>query len=57
MHKNHGAGTYVSVLGGLPLFRSTQKFDSGTGWPSFFEPISPDHIIERTDITYGMTGP
>jgi peptide methionine sulfoxide reductase msrA/msrB len=54
MHKNHGAGLYVSVVGGLPLFRSTQKFDSGTGWPSFFEPISPDHIVERTDITFGM---
>jgi len=54
MHKNHGPGTYVSVVGGLPLFRSTQKFDSGTGWPSFFEPISPDHIVERTDSTLGM---
>jgi peptide methionine sulfoxide reductase msrA/msrB len=55
MHKNHGPGTYVSALGGLPLFRSTQKFDSGTGWPSFFDPISPDHIVERTDSTLGMS--
>jgi peptide methionine sulfoxide reductase msrA/msrB len=54
MHKNHGPGTYVSVVGGLPLFKSTQKFDSGTGWPSFFDPISKDHIIERTDSTLGM---
>jgi peptide methionine sulfoxide reductase msrA/msrB len=54
MHKNHGPGTYVSIVGGLPLFRSTQKFDSGTGWPSFFEPISPDHIVERTDSSLGM---
>jgi peptide methionine sulfoxide reductase msrA/msrB len=54
MHKNHGPGTYVSVVGGLPLFRSTQKFDSGTGWPSFFDPISKDHIIERSDGTLGM---
>jgi peptide methionine sulfoxide reductase msrA/msrB len=53
MHKNHGPGTYVSVVGGLPLFRSTKKFDSGTGWPSFFDPISPDHIIEHTDGTLG----
>jgi peptide methionine sulfoxide reductase msrA/msrB len=41
-------------VGGLPLFRSTQKFDSGTGWPSFFEPISPDHIVEKTDTALGM---
>jgi peptide methionine sulfoxide reductase msrA/msrB len=54
MHKNHGPGLYVSALGGLPLFRSTQKFDSGTGWPSFFEPIAPDHIVERADTTLGM---
>jgi peptide methionine sulfoxide reductase msrA/msrB len=54
MHENHAAGTYVSAVGGLPLFRSTAKFDSGTGWPSFFQPISPDHIIERTDSTFGM---
>jgi peptide methionine sulfoxide reductase msrA/msrB len=54
MHKNHGAGTYVSVVGGLPLFRSTKKFDSGTGWPSFFDPIAPDHIIEHSDGALGM---
>jgi peptide methionine sulfoxide reductase msrA/msrB len=54
MYKNHAAGTYVSAVGGLPLFRSTAKFDSGTGWPSFFEPLSPDHVVERTDTTFGM---
>src|SRR4051812_38395661 len=54
MNKNHAAGTYVSIVGGLPLFRSTEKFDSGTGWPSFFAPISPDHVIEKTDTTLGM---
>jgi peptide methionine sulfoxide reductase msrA/msrB len=54
MYKNHAAGTYVSAVGGLPLFRSTAKFDSGTGWPSFFEPISPDHVVERSDNTLGM---
>jgi peptide methionine sulfoxide reductase msrA/msrB len=53
MYKNHGPGTYVSVVGGLPLFRATKKFDSGTGWPSFFEPIAADHIIERTESTLG----
>jgi peptide methionine sulfoxide reductase msrA/msrB len=40
-------------VGGLPLFRSKTKFESGTGWPSFFEPIAPDHIIERSDTTLG----
>lgn len=42
-------GMYVCVVGGLPLFRSGTKFESGTGWPSFFEPIDPAHVIERTD--------
>jgi peptide methionine sulfoxide reductase msrA/msrB len=55
MHKNHGPGLYVSVVGGLPLFRSTQKFDSGTGWPSFFDPIAPDHIVEHTEVTFGVS--
>jgi len=54
MYKNHAPGTYVSAVGGLPLFRSTEKFESGTGWPSFFAPIAKDHIIERTDSTLGM---
>jgi peptide methionine sulfoxide reductase msrA/msrB len=52
---NHQNGIYVCVVGGLPLFRSTAKFDSGTGWPSFFEPFDPDHVIERVDSTYGMS--
>jgi peptide methionine sulfoxide reductase msrA/msrB len=47
-------GTYVCVVGGLPLFKSTAKFDSGTGWPSFFEPIDPEHIVERKDVSHGM---
>lgn len=51
---NKQDGTYVSVVGGLPLFRSTSKFHSGTGWPSFFEPFDPDHIIEREDRGHGM---
>jgi peptide methionine sulfoxide reductase msrA/msrB len=54
MNKNHEAGIYVSAVGGLPLFRSSAKFDSGTGWPSFFEPIDRDHIIERRDDSLGM---
>ena len=47
-------GTYVSALGGLPLFRSGDKFDSGTGWPSFMRPFDPAHIIERRDSSGGM---
>src|SRR5688572_22191079 len=52
---NHKAGIYVGVVGGLPLFRSSAKFDSGTGWPSFFQPFDPDHIILKKDTTAGMT--
>lgn len=47
-------GTYVSADCGEPLFRSEQKYDSGTGWPSFWAPISPDAVVEHTDTTFGM---
>ncbi len=47
-------GIYVDVVSGEPLFASTAKFDSGTGWPSFVRPIEPEHIVERTDHCYGM---
>jgi methionine-R-sulfoxide reductase len=42
-------GIYVSVVSGAPLFSSKHKFDSGTGWPSFYKPLEPDNIIERKD--------
>lgn len=48
-HDNKRKGIYVSALSGLPLFESSTKFDSGTGWPSFFAPISPDHVELRVD--------
>jgi peptide methionine sulfoxide reductase msrA/msrB len=51
---NKEPGIYVSVVGGLPLFRSTSKFHSGTGWPSFFEPFDPEHIVEKVDRGHGM---
>ncbi len=52
--ENKKSGVYVSALGGLPLFRSSAKFESGTGWPSFFAPFDPDHVIEKPDNSGGM---
>ena len=51
---NHQEGTYVCRLCGLPLFSSDAKFDSGTGWPSFFNPFDKDHVAQHTDNSYGM---
>ena len=49
------AGIYVDVLSGEPLFSSADKYDSGTGWPSFSKPIAPAAVREVTDSTHGMT--
>lgn len=51
----HRKGTFVSADCGEPVFRSEQKFDSGTGWPSFWAPITPDAVVEKTDSTLGIT--
>jgi len=48
-YDNEEEGTWVSAVTNLPLFSSSAKFDSGTGWPSFFEPIDPDHVELRED--------
>ena len=47
-------GVYCCRLCGLPLFRSSAKFDSGTGWPSFFQPYADDHIRYLRDTSHGM---
>ncbi len=52
---NHDEGIYVDVISGEPLFCSIDKFDSGTGWPSFTKPISNDSVIEKVDTSLFMT--
>ena len=51
---HHEPGIYVDVVSGEPLFSSTDKFDSGTGWPSFVQPLEPEHVTEHSDTAYGM---
>ncbi len=51
---NHNAGIYVDIVTGAPLFCSTDKFDSGTGWPSFTQPIDPRYLIKDVDRSMGM---
>jgi peptide methionine sulfoxide reductase msrA/msrB len=51
---NHEAGIYVDVTTGQPLFSSLDKYDSGTGWPSFTRPIKSEALAEKRDRTHGM---
>ena len=51
---NHRAGIYVDVVSGEPLFASTDKFESGTGWPSFTRPLVADNIVEKKDRKWLM---
>ncbi|MBN1524423.1 MAG: peptide-methionine (R)-S-oxide reductase MsrB [Spirochaetales bacterium] len=51
---NKKAGIYVDIVSGDPLFSSLDKYDSGTGWPSFTKPIDKDSVIEKKDTSYGM---
>ena len=51
---NKEPGIYVDIVSGEPLFASINKYDSGSGWPSFTVPIEKDNVIEHSDTTYGM---
>ncbi|HET7412209.1 MAG TPA: peptide-methionine (R)-S-oxide reductase MsrB [Pararhizobium sp.] len=51
---NHEKGTYSCVCCGRPLFRSETKFESGTGWPSYYQPMEPDAVVEHSDRSHGM---
>src|SRR6266700_1212036 len=51
---NHAAGIYVDVVTGEALFTSLDKFDSGSGWPSFTKPIAKEKVVEKSDRTLGM---
>jgi peptide-methionine (R)-S-oxide reductase len=51
---NHEPGIYVDVVSGEPLFASVDKFDSGTGWPSFTVPIEKDNVVEHRDFSHLM---
>ncbi len=52
---NKRAGVYSCICCGLPLFESGAKFNSGTGWPSFFQPIAEENVVTHPDVGHGMT--
>ncbi|GGF21678.1 peptide-methionine (R)-S-oxide reductase MsrB [Subtercola lobariae] len=51
---NHDDGIYVDIVSGEPLFASTDKYDSRSGWPSFTRPIDPANVVRHDDKSYGM---
>ncbi len=52
-HDNREAGIYVDLISGEPLFSSIEKYDSGTGWPSFYKPLEPGNVKVKTDYKLG----
>jgi len=52
---SHDDGIYVDIVSGEPLFSSTDKFDSGSGWPSFTRPIEPANLVQKSDRSFWMT--
>jgi methionine-R-sulfoxide reductase len=52
---NHEPGLYVDVVSGEPLFSSLDKFESGTGWPSFTKPLEPENVVTKSDRSHLMT--
>ena len=52
---NHRVGIYVDIISGEPLFSSLDKFESGTGWPSFTKPIERDRLVEKVDRSFGVS--
>ena len=52
---NKAEGLYCCAGCGAPLFDSEAKYDSGSGWPSFTQPVAPDHVAEHRDVSHGMT--
>ena len=53
--ENHAAGIYVDIVSGEPLFSSLDKFESGTGWPSFTRPLEPKNVVTKTDRKFFMS--
>ena len=51
---NHEPGLYVDIVSGEPLFASVDKFDSGTGWPSFTKPVDDGNVVEKRDLSHFM---